>query len=161
MEIILWKLVIMINKIKGYKLNLTDKIIKKSNTDFKKILKSGNLTNGIFIKRFEDKFKNLHKSNYSIACSSGGSALEIIFKSLNLKNKEVFVPSNTFIATYNAIKFSGAKPILVDTKKNSLLISLDEIKKRITKKNKMCMHCSYWSTYILRNHGDSKVLQKE
>ncbi len=123
-------------QIKGYKLNLTSKIVKKSNSDFQKVFKSGNLTNGTFVRRFEDKFSNLHNSKYSIACSSGGSALEIIFNSLNLKNKEVLVPSNTFIATYNAIKFSGAKPILVDTEKNSLLISLNQIKKKITKKTK-------------------------
>ena len=119
----------MIKEIKGYKLKLSQKIKKKSIIDFRNILLSGNLTNGKFIKRFEDKFRNLHESKYAIACSSGGSALEIIFKSLNLKDKEVLVPSNTFIATYNAIKFSGAKPILVDTKKNSLLVSLNEIKK--------------------------------
>lgn len=126
----------MIKEIKGYKLKLSKKIKKKSIIDFRKILLSGNLTNGKFIKRFEDKFSNLHKSKYAIACSSGGSALEIIFKSLNLRDKEVLVPSNTFIATYNAIKFSGAKPILVDTKKDSLLVSLNEIKKKVTKKTK-------------------------
>lgn len=126
----------MMKEIKGYNLKLSQKIKKKSIIDFKDILLSGNLTNGKFIKRFEDKFKNLHKSKYAIACSSGGSALEIIFKSLNIKDKEVLVPSNTFIATYNAIKFSGAKPILVDTKKNSLLVSLNEIKKKVTKNTK-------------------------
>ena len=118
------------NIIHGYKLNLSNKIKQDTKRDISTILESGNLASGIFVKRFEETFKKLNKSKFSIACSSGGSALEIIFKSLNLEGKEVLLPSNTFIATYNAIKFSGAIPKFIDTEKNSLLVSLDQIKKK-------------------------------
>lgn len=124
------------NIIHGYKLNLISKIKKDVNKDLNAILESGNLASGSFVKRFEETFKESNKSKFSIACSNGGSALEIIFKSLNLEGKEVLLPSNTFIATYNAIKFSGAIPKLIDTEKNSLLVSLNQIKKQVTKKTK-------------------------
>ena len=135
------------NIIHGYKLNLTSKIKKNVKKDFNTILDNGNLASGSFVKRFEEIFKKLNNSKYSIACSNGGSALEIIFKSLNLKGKEVLLPSNTFIATYNAIKFSGAIPKLIDTEKNSLLISLKQIKKNITKKTK-CVCIVHIGSYI-------------
>ena len=135
------------NLIHGYKLNFTNKIKVDVKKDINIILESGNLASGNFVKRFEEKFKELNKSKFSIACSSGGSALEIIFQSLNLKGEEILVPTNTFIATYNAIKFSGAIPKLIDTEKNSLLVSLDQIKKRISKKTK-CICIVHIGAYI-------------
>ena len=135
------------NVIQGYKLNLINKIKKNTKKDINIILESGNLASGRFVKRFEETFKKLNKSKFSIACSSGGSALEIIFQSLNLKGKEILVPSNTFIATYNAIKFSGATPKFIDTEKNSLLVSLDQIKKKVTKKTK-CICIVHIGSYI-------------
>ena len=78
--------------IHGYKLILNKKIIKDSSKEIIKVSKSGNLANGIFVKRFEQKFKKLNKSKYAIACSSGGSALEVIFKSLDLRGKEALFP---------------------------------------------------------------------
>ena len=135
------------NIIHGYKLNLSNKIKQDTKRDISTILESGNLASGIFVKRFEETFKKLNKSKFSIACSSGGSALEIIFQSLNLKGKEILVPSNTFIATYNAIKFSGAIPKFIDTEKNSLLVSLDQIKKKITKNTK-CICIVHIGSYV-------------
>ena len=134
-------------KIDGYKLNFTKRINKSILNEINQSLKSGNLASGKFVKRFEKKFSELHKSKYSVACSSGGSALEIIFKALNLKNKEVLVPSNTFIATFNSIKSSGAIPKFVDTEKDSLMTSLNEIKKRVTSKTK-CICLVHIGSYI-------------
>ena len=133
--------------IDGYKLIYNKKIIKDSSKEIIKVLKNGRLANGMFVKRFEQKFKQLNKSKYAIACSSGGSALEVIFKSLELKDKDILVPSNTFIATYNAVKFSGANPILIDCEKNSLLISLKKIKEQITKKTK-CICIVHIGSYL-------------
>ncbi|MDA9172808.1 DegT/DnrJ/EryC1/StrS aminotransferase family protein [Candidatus Pelagibacter sp.] len=137
----------MPNIINGYKLNLTNKIKRDAKKDIDIIFESGNLASGNFVKRFEKTFEKLNKSKFSIACSSGGSALEIIFQSLNLKGKEILVPTNTFIATYNAIKFSGAIPKFIDTEKNSLLISLNQIKKKISKKTK-CICIVHIGAYI-------------
>ena len=64
-----------------------------------------------------------------------------------LANKDVLVPTNTFIATYNAIKFSGANPILVDTGKDDLNVNLEEIKKKVTK-NTQCICLVHVGSYI-------------
>ena len=48
---------------------------------------------------FEKNFSNYTNSKYALSCNSGTSALELIYKCLNLKNKEVIIPSNTFLAT--------------------------------------------------------------
>ncbi len=99
-------------------------------------MSTGNLSMGFYVDRLENKFKQLHKSKYTIACNSGGGALEIIFRALDLVGQEVLVPTNTFIATYNAVKFSGGIPKLIDTGPDNLNITLETIKKRVTKKTK-------------------------
>ena len=43
-------------------------------------MSTGNLSMGFYVDRLENKFKQLHKSKYTIACNSGGGALEIIFE---------------------------------------------------------------------------------
>ena len=92
-------------------------------------MSTGNLSMGFYVDRLENKFKQLHKSKYTIACNSGGGALEIIFRALDLVGQEVLVPTNTFIATYNAVKFSGGIPKLIDTGPDNLNITLETIKK--------------------------------
>ena len=119
-----------IKEIKGYKLFFTNRTKNKIYSDLKKIMSTGNLSMGFYVDRLENKFKELHKSKYAVACNSGGGALEIIFRALDLVGQEVLVPTNTFIATYNAVKFSGGIPKLIDTGPNNLNITLETIKKK-------------------------------
>ncbi len=137
----------MKNKIDGYKLKFSN--VSKGNilNEISSVLKSGNLSSGKNVLKLENYFRKKFKYKYSIACSSGGGALELIFKALNLANKDVLVPTNTFIATYNAIKFSGANPILVDTGKDDLNVNLEEIKKKVTK-NTQCICLVHVGSYI-------------
>ena len=64
------------------------------------------------MQKFELEFKKKYKCKYSLATSSGTSALEIILRSLNVKGK-VLVNSNTFIATGHAISNAGGKIVPV------------------------------------------------
>lgn len=52
----------------------------------------------------------------------------------NLKNKEVLVPSMTFVSTVNTILENGSKPIFCDIDEKNLCISIDDIRKKISKK---------------------------
>ena len=68
--------------------------------------------------------------------SSGTSALYLALRSLNISQKdEVILPNITYVATLNAVKLTGAKPVLADVNKNTSLLDLSEIKK-ISKKTK-------------------------
>src|SRR3989339_838770 len=85
-------------------------ILKKIND----VLISGQLTLGNYTREFENKFKDVVKTNYAIGVSSGTSALEIIMRALDLQDKEVIIPTNTFGATVFAALHAGAKVKLVD-----------------------------------------------
>lgn len=62
--------------------------------------------------KFENQIKKITSSKYVVACSSGTSALHLALKSLDINEKhEVIVPSITFIATANVVRYVGANPI--------------------------------------------------
>lgn len=107
---------------------------KKLNTEIKKILNSGILSSGPYLKKLENLFKKKTQVKFAAAVNSGGTALEIALESLNIKNKEVIVPTQTFIATANSVIRAGGIPIFCDINKKTGCVDLDSIKKKISKK---------------------------
>ncbi len=73
-------------------------------------------TAGKFVKLFEKKICKFTKSKYAVCCINGTSALHISLKIAGVKsNDEVIVPSLTFIAPVNAIRYNNAYPIFFDS----------------------------------------------
>ncbi len=72
-------------------------------------------TAGSYVNEFEKKISDYTKSKYAIACNSGTAALQISLKIAGVKeNDEVIVPTITFIAPVNAIKYNNAFPVFMD-----------------------------------------------
>ena len=72
------------------------------------------LSMGKYAEEFEASFATYTGTEHAVACNSGTSALELIFRGLAVEGKEVIVPSNTFIATPIAILNAGATPVFAD-----------------------------------------------
>ena len=96
------------------------------------VLKSGILTQGKKVKEFEEKFSEFIGVNYSIAVSSGTTALITSLLSHDIK-KEVITTPFTFISTVNSIIFAGGKPVFVDIGED-FNMDVDKINERITRK---------------------------
>ena len=107
---------------------------KKINSDIKKTLNSGILSSGPFLKKFENLFCKKTNAKYSAAVNSGGTALEIALEALNVKNKEVILPTQTFVATANSVIRAGGIPVFCDIDKKTGCIDLQNVKKNITSK---------------------------
>ena len=71
--------------------------------DIDKILQLNEVGNGVFSKKFEKEISKFSGAKFVSTVTSGGTALELAIKSLNIKGKEIIVPSQTFIASVNAI----------------------------------------------------------
>jgi perosamine synthetase len=70
---------------------------------------------GPYLTRFEDEFAELCDTRHAIAVSNGTAALHLALLALDLgPGDEVIVPSLTYIASVNAIKYVGATPVFVD-----------------------------------------------
>ncbi len=70
-------------------------------------LASGQLTIGKHGAAFEEAFARTAGTKQAIATSSGTSALEIIFRAIDVAGGEVIVPTNTFFATPAAVMHAG------------------------------------------------------
>lgn len=67
---------------------------------------------GSFVNRFEKEFASYVGSRHAIACASGSAALHVSLLLAGVKaGDEVLVPSLTFIASVNAIRYCGAEPV--------------------------------------------------
>ena len=100
-------------------------------------LKSNLLTDGPILRKFEKEFSRFTGSKYAIGVSNATSALQLSLKSLGIgKGDEVIIPDITFVATANAVLFTGATPVLADVNEDDLNISINSIDKNITKKTK-------------------------
>ena len=85
---------------------------------------------------FEKEFKNYIKCKECIAVNSGTAALNLALSLNNIKNKEVIVPSLTFVSTVNAITFNGGIPVFADVNPQTLCIDKKTIEEKISNKTK-------------------------
>lgn len=98
--------------------------------NFKLILSGKSfLSMGKYSLEFEKQYAKFIGTKYAVACNSGTSALEIICRSLRIEKKEVIVPSNTFIASVNAILNAGCKPVFADCGED-MCLDYEGIKKK-------------------------------
>lgn len=73
-------------------------------------------SNGKYVKKFERYLQKFLNIKYSQSCVNGTSALHLALKTLGVKeNDEVLVPTLTFIATINVIKYCNANPVFFDS----------------------------------------------
>jgi len=112
-----------------------------SNEDLKyflKVIKSADpLTQGRYLKEFEENFSKYINNKNVLAVSSAASALEMIASSIGLKkNDEVIIPSHTYCASAIPFARKKAKIIWADINFETRVVDLNDIKKKITKKTK-------------------------
>ena len=95
------------------------------------------LTQGVKMKEFENIFSKYIGEGDAFAVNSATSALELAAQ-LCLFNKgdEVICPSHTYTASLYPFIKNGAKPVWVDISSETMVTSLDLIKKKVTKKTK-------------------------
>ena len=86
-------------------------------------------SNGSYVTKFESAFSQLFDKNFSITCCNGTAALHLALFTGVKKNDVVVVPSFTYIATVNAIRYCNAHPLFVDIDPSSWQLDLDLLDK--------------------------------
>jgi perosamine synthetase len=102
-------------------------------------------TAGKFVESFEEKIAKYTGTKYSIATSSGTSALHISLILAEVdKDCEVITQPLTFIATCNAVNYCNAKPIFIDVDKDTMGLSPAALRTFLENnakiKNKKCIN---------------------
>ncbi len=116
---------------------------KEVNSALESILKL-QISQGVKVAEFENKFRKYIGANYAVATNSGSSANLLALQSLkeiyNLKkNDEVIIPSTTFATVVMPILQLDLKPVLLDVSSENFNIIEKNIEDAITKKTKILM----------------------
>ena len=98
-------------------------------------LRSGWLTSGPKVRRFEEEFAAAVGARYAAAVNSCTAALHLALESLGVKpNDAVLVPTMTFAATAEVVRYLGAIPILVDCDPSTLNMDLNDALDKLAKR---------------------------
>jgi perosamine synthetase len=95
---------------------------------------------GKYINQFEDGFSTFIGAKHSASVSNGTVAIHLALVALGIgPGDEVIVPTLTYIASVNAIAYTGATPIFVDSLATTWQIDTGDVVKKITSRTKAVM----------------------
>lgn len=103
----------------------------------KEPLENGWVVQGPKVKDFENKWSDFTESPYSVAVTSCTTALHLSLVACGIGHgDEVIVPSFTWIATANAVEYTGAIPVFCDVDLGTFNMNSEELEKYMTDKTK-------------------------
>ena len=146
--------------------------LSKSDISYKEIksvvgvLKKGFLGMGDEVKEFELKLSN-YLGREVVCVVNGTAALQLALQACNIgSGDEVLVPSLTYVASYQAIIATGAKPVSCDIDKEELIIDISDAKNKITNKTKAIMPVFFSggvgnleALYLFANNNKLRVIE--
>jgi len=97
-----------------------------------KVLRSGWITSGPTTERFQRDFATAVCAPFAIAVNSCTAALHLAVEALGLRSGEaVLVPTMTFAATAEIVRYQGAIPVLVDCDPETCNIDIEDAERKI------------------------------
>ncbi len=101
-------------------------------------------TEGTFLDKFRHELQKFTGAKYIVLTNTGTSAIQVALNIVNSSQKEILVPSMTFVASINAIIYNNGIPHLIDCEKNRINIdcaALEIYLSKITRvKNNRCFN---------------------
>lgn len=117
---------------------------------------------GSFISRFERAFAEYTGVKYAASVCNGTVALHLALAALGIgSGDEVIVPTLTYISSANAIAYTGATPVFVDSLERTWQMDPEDVRRRLSDKTKAIMAVHLYGhpcdmdalTAIAREHG--------
>ncbi|MGQ9459090.1 MAG: DegT/DnrJ/EryC1/StrS family aminotransferase, partial [Anaerolineae bacterium] len=92
---------------------------------------------GKYVPAFEETFSRFCGVRYGVATSNGTTALHLALVVLGVgPGDEVIVPTLTFVATANAVRYTGATPVFADSEPETWNLDPEDVRRRITPRTK-------------------------
>jgi len=108
---------------------------------------------GKFVDQFEENIAEYTGAKYAVAAVNGTAALHIaLILAGTESNEEVLTQPLTFIATANAIKYTGAEPVFVDVDKDTLGLSPEKLESFLK-------NYTYQKEGYARNRNTDKIIR--
>jgi dTDP-4-amino-4,6-dideoxygalactose transaminase len=101
------------------------------------VLRSGSLVQGAVTHRFEQRFAEMVGVRHAVAVNSGTAALHLALLAHGIgPGDEVITSPFSFVATANAVLYTGARPVFVDIEPDTFNINPDLIEAKITSRTR-------------------------
>lgn len=102
--------------------------------EFEAMYRTGWLTKGPYMQRFEEAMQDYLGVKHAVAVGSCTSGLILALQSLQLDkcHGEVLVPSFTFMATFHSLYWNGLRPVFVDCESDTFTIDPELVRRAIT-----------------------------
>ncbi|KAA1010670.1 DegT/DnrJ/EryC1/StrS family aminotransferase [Paraburkholderia panacisoli] len=95
---------------------------------------------GKYVGQFEESFGSWLDAEHAITVSNGTVALHVALAALGIgPGDEVLVPTLTYIASANAVKYTGADVVFVDSERAYWQIDIEDAERKITSRTKAIM----------------------
>lgn len=103
-------------------------------------VRSGWLTTGPVTRAFEEEFAATVGADHAVAVNSATAGLHLALEALGIgPGDEVLVPTWTFTATAEVVRYVGASPVLVDVDRRTLNIDLEDAGRRVSNRTRAIM----------------------
>jgi len=97
------------------------------------VMASGSFVGGSFVEAFEEEFARACGRRNCVGVANGTDALHLVLRALGIgSGDEVVLPTNTFIATAEAVSLAGAKVVLADVDPATSCLDTNQVRARIT-----------------------------
>lgn len=111
---------------------------------------------GKFVTMFEEKFAEYCGVKYALTCANGTVSLHLALLALGIgEGDEVVVPTLTYIATANVVKYCSATPVFVDCDEKTWNMDVKKIEEKITPRTKAIM-----PTHLYGNPSNMDEIRK-
>ncbi|HEJ9626388.1 MULTISPECIES: UDP-4-amino-4-deoxy-L-arabinose aminotransferase [Proteus] len=108
------------------------------------VLRSGWITTGPQNHQLEQDFCEKFGSKHAIAICSATAGMHVVLMAMGIgAGDEVITPSQTWVSTMNIITLLGAKPVMIDVDRDTLMVSAEDVKKAITPRTKAIIPVHY------------------
>jgi perosamine synthetase len=95
-------------------------------------IRANRLTQGPMVARFERGLAERLDVRHAIACANGTVALHLALAAMDIgPGDEVLVPDLTYVATVNAVAYTGATPVLCDIRPDSWELDLEDAARKV------------------------------
>ncbi len=106
----------------------------------RQVIASGWLTQGSRVEAFEKAVASYVGARYAVACSSCTTALHLALIVLSVgPGDEVIVPSMSYIASANAVRYVGARPVFAEIDPRTFNLDPEDVERRITSRTRAIM----------------------
>ena len=111
------------------------------------VMRNGYLGMGSEVRTFEQQLSEFLGGGHQVVCvNTGTAALQLGLQACDLgPGDEVLLPSLTYVASFQAVAATGARPVACDIEPQSLTLNPEDMRRRITSRTKAVMPVHYAS----------------